>query len=187
MARKKQYIEKDVIDKAMQLFWRNGYKNTSMQMLEKEMGINKFSIYARFGNKQGIFLESLKCYKGRISTIFKNFKQSQKGRMAIKDFFYDSVAICSKEGHHKGCLITTTYMEFSESEDDVINNQMTEFIHQLKELFIEKLRIDTPKNEETLLREANFLLLAKHGLAAASRVNSKQEIEDYIETTFKHI
>jgi hypothetical protein len=32
------------------------------------------------------------------------------------------------------------------------------------------------------LKETNYLLLAKHGLAAASRLNTK-EIEDYIELT----
>jgi len=50
MARKKEYREEEVIEKAMNLFWRNGYESTSMQMLEKEMGINKFSIYASFGS-----------------------------------------------------------------------------------------------------------------------------------------
>jgi hypothetical protein len=38
-----------------------------------------------------------------------------------------------------------------------------------------------------VLKQANYLLLAKHGLAAASRVNNKQEIEDYIELTFNNI
>ena len=45
MARKKQYNEAEVIEKAMRLFWRNGYESTSVRMLEKEMGINQFSIY----------------------------------------------------------------------------------------------------------------------------------------------
>ena len=59
MARKKEYIEDEVIEKAMALFWRNGYETTSIQMLEKEMGINKFSIYSSFGNKEGVFIERL--------------------------------------------------------------------------------------------------------------------------------
>jgi AcrR family transcriptional regulator len=41
----------------MSLFWRNGYESTSVRMLEKEMGINQFSIYASFGSKQGVFLK----------------------------------------------------------------------------------------------------------------------------------
>ena len=60
MARKKQYKEDEVIKKATAIFCKNGYEATSVRMLEKEMGINQFSIYASFKNKQGVFLESIK-------------------------------------------------------------------------------------------------------------------------------
>jgi hypothetical protein len=45
--------------------------------VEKEMGINQFSIYASFGNKQGLFLESLKCYKSKVNGMFEKFKMEQ--------------------------------------------------------------------------------------------------------------
>ncbi|GHC55664.1 TetR/AcrR family transcriptional regulator [Ulvibacter litoralis] len=187
MARKKQYKEDEVIDKAMHLFWRNGYENTSMQMLEKEMGINKFSIYSSFGSKHGVFLESLKCYKKNIKSIFDTFKNGTEGVADIKKFFYDSVAITFQGKNQKGCLVTNTYNEFSESDDQLIKEQMGSFMDNLKELIIEKLKMDPSKDEDTILKQANFLLLAKHGLAAASRVNSQKEIEDYIEMTFQNI
>jgi hypothetical protein len=44
MARNKQYNEQEVIEKAMSLFWRNGYQNTSVRMLEGDG--HQFSIYA---------------------------------------------------------------------------------------------------------------------------------------------
>jgi len=187
MARKKQYIEEEVIDKAMHLFWRNGYESTSMQMLEKEMGINKFSIYSSFGSKRGVFLESLRSYKKKVNCIFDKFKNSTKGVEDIKDFFYDSVNISYQEGNHKGCLLTNTYNEFSETEDDLVKGEMTSYMDNLKTLLMAKLRMDGTKDEETITKQANFLLLAKHGLAAATRVNSQKEIEDYIEMTFKNI
>ncbi|SRX55866.1 TetR/AcrR family transcriptional regulator [Aequorivita sp. CIP111184] len=187
MARKKEYREEEVVNKAMNLFWKNGYENTSMQMLEKEMGINKFSIYSSFGSKHGLFIESLKSYKLKVSNIFEKFSKASNGVEDIKQFFYDSVSIIYKEADQKGCLITNTYNEFSESEDLLIKEQMNLFMNNLKALFIEKLKMDATKNEETVHKQANYLLLAKHGLAAASRVNSKEEIEDYIEMTFKNI
>ncbi|AUC85838.1 TetR/AcrR family transcriptional regulator [Polaribacter sp. ALD11] len=187
MARKKEYNEEEVVEKAMQLFWRNGYEATSMQMLEKEMGINKFSIYASFGNKHGLFLESLKCYKARVSVILEKFKKASNGVEDIKQFFYDSLDIDYKGSTQKGCLVTNTYNEFSEKEDLLIKEQMTHFMDKLKDLLIEKLQMDTTKDEETILKQANFLLLAKHGLAAAARVNTQKEIEDYIEMTFINI
>ena len=187
MARKKQFSEEEVIDKAMHLFWRNGYENTSMQMLEKEMGINKFSIYASFGNKHGLFLESLKRYKAQRKKMFDQLKNATNGVADIKQFFYDSVTVCNQEGNEKGCLVTNTYNEFSASEDEIVNDQITPFMDNLKSLFMEKLRMDPAKDEETITKQANYLVLAKHGLAAATRVNSQKEIEDYIEMTFKNI
>ena len=187
MARQKEYIEEEVIEKAMHLFWRNGYETTSMSMLEKEMGINKFSIYSSFGNKHGVFLESLNCYKGKVGGIFNKLKNSTKGVEDIKNFFYDSVKVPHELGNQKGCLLTNTYNEFSESEDETIKEQMVAFMDGLKDIFIEKLKMDPSKDEETVIKQANYLLLAKHGLAGASRVNSQKEIEDYIEMTFKNI
>ena len=187
MARKKQYIEEEVIDKAMQLFWRNGYENTSMHMLEKEMGINKFSIYSRFESKHGLFLESLKHYKVQVSHTFEQLKNGTQGVKDIKQFFYDSVSSNFKTDNIKGCLLTNTYNEFSETEDELVKAQMTTFMDNLKEIIIQKLAMDPNKDETTILKQANYLLLAKHGLAAASRVNTKQEIEDYIEMIFETI
>ncbi|GAA3635029.1 TetR/AcrR family transcriptional regulator [Flavivirga jejuensis] len=187
MARKKQYIEEEVIDKAMQLFWRNGYENTSMQMLEKKMNINKFSIYSSFGSKHGVFLKSLQCYKRKVSAMFEKFKNATNGVEDIKAFFYDSVDICYQDGNQKGCLLTSTYHEFSQSEDKLVKNEMEAFMENLKSLFVNKLRMDVTKDEETIEKQANFLLLAKHGLATATRVNSQREIQDYIEMTFNNI
>tara|TARA_R110001583_G_scaffold35585_1_gene118176 strand:- start:23828 stop:24388 length:561 start_codon:yes stop_codon:yes gene_type:complete len=186
VARKKEYIEEEVIEKAMHLFWQNGYENTSVRMLEKEMGINQFSIYASFGSKHGVFLESLKSYKSKTKEIFSKLINASGGVEDIKQFFYDSI-IVSEKLNHKGCLVTNTYNEFSESEDELIKAQMNDFMVALKQIFIEKLKMDTTKNEETILKQANYLLLAKHGLAAAARVNNQNEIEDYIEMTFKNI
>lgn len=187
MARAKEYNEVEVVEKAMNLFWKNGFEMTSMQMLEKEMGINKFSIYSSFGSKHGLFLESLKCYKGKISSMFAELIQGTNGVEDIKQFFYNSVNSRLEAENQKGCLLTNTYNEFSETDDELIKEQMASFMHDLKMIFIEKLKMDSMKDEKTVLKQANYLVLAKHGLAAATRVNSKQEIEDYIEMTFRNL
>lgn len=187
MARKKEYNEQEVVEKAMHLFWRNGYETTSMQMLEKEMGINKFSIYSSFGNKHGLFLESLKSYKKKVNLILEKFKNADNGVEDIKQFFYDSISSNFKKDSEKGCFLTNTYNEFSDNEDELIREHMNSFMNNLKLLFIEKLQKDGTRDKATVIKQANYLLLAKHGLAAAARVNSPKEIEDYIEMTFVNI
>lgn len=187
MARKKEYLEEEVIEKAMSLFWRHGYEQTSMQMLEKEMGINKFSIYSSFGSKHGVFLATLKSYQSKLKDMFDRFANGSSGIEDIKQFFYDSVDLGNLENNEKGCLVTNTYNEFSKGEDLVIKEQMNHFMENLKQAFQVKLRLDATKDEATVIKQANYLVLAKHGLAAATRVNTKQEIEDYIELTFANL
>ena len=189
MARTKQYDEQEVIEKAMSLFWRNGYESTSVRMLEKEMGINQFSIYSSFGSKHGVFLESLKCYKSKTASVFEKLQNGTGGINDIKAFFYDSVAMPTKIGefHNKGCLLTNTYNEFSNNEDQLIREQMAEFMANLKNIFIQKLQLNSAKDAATIEKQANYLMLAKHGLAAASRVNTSKEIQDYIEITFSNL
>jgi TetR/AcrR family transcriptional regulator, transcriptional repressor for nem operon len=48
MPRTKSYNENEVLERAMNVFWSNGYEATSVRLLEKEMGINQFSIYSSF-------------------------------------------------------------------------------------------------------------------------------------------
>ena len=187
MSRKKQYIEGEVLDKAMQVFWKNGYSNTSMQMLEKEMGINKFSIYASFGSKQGLYFKSLKSYRERTKVMFEKINLGTKGVEDIKEFFYDSLDVCKTEGNEKGCLLVNTYLEFCNSDDEQINNQIDYYKGRLRALFREKLMLDKSKDEETVLRETNFLILAKQGLSSVAKISTDKEIKDYVEMTFKNI
>jgi len=49
----------------MTVFWRNGYEGASMSELTAAMGINSPSLYACFGNKEGLFRAVLERYDER--------------------------------------------------------------------------------------------------------------------------
>ena len=66
MGRIKKYEREDIARKAMQVFWRHGYDGTSTQMLVDEMGVNRFSLYAEFGNKQALYEAALALYTDEV-------------------------------------------------------------------------------------------------------------------------
>ena len=187
MARKKEYIEEEVAEKAMELFWRNGYKNTSMQMLEKEMGINKFSIYSSFGSKNGLFLVSLRCYKKRLSKLMTELENSSEGLAGIKQYFYDFLEFSKDVELRKGCLITNTANELEEEPDLEIQNALIRFTDGVKGLFADVLRQDSSVSEEGIEGLSDFLLISLFGLSSASRVFTPAQLENYIENIFKSI
>ncbi|MGY5355339.1 TetR/AcrR family transcriptional regulator [Wenyingzhuangia sp. IMCC45467] len=187
MARKKEYIEEEVIEKAMNLFWKNGYETTSMQMLEKEMGINKFSIYASFGNKNGVLLESIKCYKKKLNRLILKLESSTKGVNAIKDYFYDFVEFTKEIEFGKGCLVTNTANELTEKADEQIKKVLENFTNEIKEHFMKVLKKDATKDEITVKEQGDFLIIAMFGLASATRVFNPSQLKNYIENTFKSL
>lgn len=187
MARKKEYIEEEVIEKAMNLFWRNGYETTSMQMLEKEMGINKFSIYSSFGSKTGVFLESIKCYKEKLRKITDKLKASSNGSIGLKQYFYDFVEFSKETNIAKGCLITNTANELGEDADPKIQEELTKFINTIRSLFANNLKQNSTQDDATLIEQADYLIVAMFGLSSASRVFNTKQLNNYIENTFTNL
>jgi AcrR family transcriptional regulator len=62
VGRPKNFSREEVLQKAIPLFWRRGFADTSLQDLEKATGVNKSGLYSEFASKEEIFLESLKYY-----------------------------------------------------------------------------------------------------------------------------
>lgn len=187
MARKKEYIEEIVIEKAMQLFWRNGYGATSVRMLEKEMGINQFSIYSSFGNKRGVFLESIRCYKKNATEqLIDKLERSELGIESIKSYFNEFLEFSRKNRISKGCLLTNTIDEIGENGDIEIIKSINDFAQNLRSSFIEKLKVQYI-DEDEIIKKVNYLMVSLQGLSVASKMFNEQQLQDFIETTFENI
>jgi AcrR family transcriptional regulator len=62
MGRPKQFSRHGVLEKALPVFWRHGFADTTLQELELATGVNKSGLYAEFDSKEDLFLESLRYY-----------------------------------------------------------------------------------------------------------------------------
>ena len=62
MTGQKKYNRTELLDRAIELFRRQGYAGTSTAELVAELGVNRKSMYAEFGSKQELFEAALKRY-----------------------------------------------------------------------------------------------------------------------------
>ena len=187
MARKKQYNEDEVLEKALTLFWSNGYEGTSTRMLEKEMGINQFSIYSSFGSKEGVYNECLNLYKQKIKIITNKLENSTKPVEAIKEYFYDFIEFSQIEDSAKGCFVTNTATEFGIENDSKISKGAMKFTEYIRELFLNNLKLDKEKEITKLEEQADYLLISISSLSVASKLFPKRLLDTYIENTFLNI
>src|SRR5258706_13378598 len=61
--RPRSFDRDEALERAMQVFWKQGYEATSIQDLTRAMGINPPSLYAAFGDKERLFMEAVGRYE----------------------------------------------------------------------------------------------------------------------------
>ena len=113
MGRKKNYNRDMLIDKAMEIFRDHGFAGTSTQMLVEELGINRFSLYAEFENKQKLFDATLERYDQKV--VERNFGPLEAPDAGIEEIrslleFFASAINGPTAG--RGCLLCNTAVEF---------------------------------------------------------------------------
>lgn len=120
MPRHEQFDTDDVLMKAMNLFWRQGYQATSMTDLAKVMGLGRASIYNEFGNKHGLFVRALRHYdKVWRENWLADLTKSSSPRQAILDVFEAAIDACLADGSRDGCLLINTALELSPHDPEV--------------------------------------------------------------------
>src|SRR6185295_3620087 len=60
--RPRSYDPELALRQALEAFWAHGYSGTSLDDLGAAMGMNRPSLYAAFGDKQGLYLKALESY-----------------------------------------------------------------------------------------------------------------------------
>lgn len=103
--RPRSFCKDEAIDRAITVFWRNGYEGASLASLTEAMGINAPSLYACFGSKEGLFKAVLERYDQR-RTAFMEGVLAAPNSTAVAACFLNGVAEFAASGATPpGCLM----------------------------------------------------------------------------------
>lgn len=113
MARPRQFDEETALDAALQLFWQKGYVNTSVDDLLTAMGVNRWSMYNTFGDKEALFLKALERYvlmwRGQIAQLVASEPSPRARARRLLDALFEQVRSDSRAW---GCLIVNSAFEY---------------------------------------------------------------------------
>ncbi|MFD1990438.1 TetR/AcrR family transcriptional regulator [Paenibacillus nicotianae] len=126
MSRSKEFEVNEVLDKAMVLFWEQGYEKTSMSDLVEHMGIHRRSLYDTFGDKHSLFLQAIDRYTNKVKiNLTSEVKQSKTATEALQSIFQFMVS--EEEGLPSGCLLVNTITELAARDTDVNTKSIESF------------------------------------------------------------
>lgn len=94
----------EALDRALRLFWRQGYEGTSLSDLTDELGINRPSLYAAFGNKESLFRKALDRYVERQLGLFHEAFAKPTARAAVEHLLLGLADAQTLPREPKGCI-----------------------------------------------------------------------------------
>lgn len=65
IGRPREFDIDKALERAIELFWRQGFDGTSLTDLTRELGLTRPSLYAAFESKEALFLKALNLYEAR--------------------------------------------------------------------------------------------------------------------------
>ena len=101
--RPRSFDREQALDAAMNVFWSKGFEGASLAELTEAMGINPPSLYAAFGDKEGLFVEAVKRYHSKVQETCP-YQDRPTAREAIETLLTDLASIFTDPNHPKGCL-----------------------------------------------------------------------------------
>lgn len=112
MSGAKQYDRVELLDRAVELFRRQGYTGTSTADLVAELSVNRKSMYVEFGSKQGLFEAALERYnEEHLSNVLAPIEAPDASVDAIRDAFNNYAAASDGWVRGRGCLLCNTAVE----------------------------------------------------------------------------
>lgn len=120
MARTREFDTDAAVDAAMRLFWCRGYEATSVQDLVTATGVQRGSLYAAFGSKEGLYLAALDRYRQQLSApLIDGLRAGRPLRPLLRDTLLDLVDAAVEADGGRGCLIVSAALERLPVDPDV--------------------------------------------------------------------
>ncbi|WP_018883449.1 TetR/AcrR family transcriptional regulator [Paenibacillus massiliensis] len=186
MARSKEFEINEVLDKAIQLFWAQGYEKTSMQDLVNFMGIHRKSIYDTFGDKHDLFMKSLTRYeegqKRSINSIIAEELPVKETIRKIVEF-----TTFSNQEAPPGCFLVNSGIELV-----LLDPEVAAFVKEshlaTEELFANLIRKGQHSGEVKAMIDAqtlsHYILNAWLGLRTMVKTtNDYQKLKNILDVT----
>ncbi|MEM9052338.1 MAG: TetR/AcrR family transcriptional regulator [Bacteroidota bacterium] len=122
MPRVKTFDQVEVLDRAVDLFWKQGYAATSVQDIVNHLGINRASLYDTYGDKEQLFRKAIEKYCSVNGQSISDFLDAQANvREGIQNLFDRAINESFSDEDRKGCFVVNTATELIPGDEYALN------------------------------------------------------------------
>ena len=104
MGRPRGFDADQALERALEVFWRQGYEGATLTDLTNAMGITRTSMYAAFGNKEELFRRALERYTLGPAGYGVRALQEPTARAVAEQVLHGAVQATTRPEGPAGCL-----------------------------------------------------------------------------------
>ncbi len=175
MARPREFDGDVALERAMQAFWAQGYKATSLDDLCGATGLSRSSLYAAFGGKRALLHRSLARYEQQsVARIKAALEKPLPIRDAIAAFVGELIERIVAGPGRAGCFIGNCAAELA-SQDRVTRARVKQSLARIEATFRVALERAQARGEIAATADvdslARFLVSGIQGLRLVGKAN----------------
>jgi AcrR family transcriptional regulator len=178
MGRPKGFSREDVLEKAMPVFWKHGFADTSLQELERATGVNRSGLYTEFRDKEDLFVACLRHYLE---------SQGKRGLLTKEPLGWKNIGTFLKngplnKGELQGCFSINSMREFAILPDEAYG-VVTENRALLERLLVLNIEAEKPGMAPSAIAEmvlSFFSGLCIERNLKSSKASSTRKIETFM-------
>jgi len=188
MSRTKNFDAESTLDRAIELFRKQGYQATTPAQLVEHMKISRSSLYDTYGDKRALYIKALRRYADRIEEQFNAIvANAGSGKEGIRGYMDLSLEGCFGENMPAGCLLVNSVAELPGDELELLSI-ITDSTERSRKLLLKLLKRAQSEGElsarANLPRLADYLMNAVSGLTISAKSGvSKKICQQVVDTT----
>ena len=182
MPRQKIFKQDEVLTAATNLFWKQGYHQTSIHNLVHQSGINRASLYNTFYDKENLFVQCFLMYRTNVVNYINGIIKSEKTAKNTLRVLFNSLYESYEKENGKGCLICNSYAELLPTDNKLmigLLNDTKEIISHLILDILKKAQLNKELKKNTdivLMTESIYTSMV--GTAILSKLENKETIKN---------
>ncbi len=172
MSGRKQFDVDAALDRAMRVFWQQGYADASLDLLGTATGLGRGSLYGAFGSKDALFRTCLDRYASIYGAQYERALAAYPDNpaRAVEAFFGVALDRIADPAVPDGCLLAQ-----SASQSPTLNADSRTRVRALLDKQLERVRaaLSIPELDAKALDDlATYVFAVNQSLAVLSRAGT---------------
>lgn len=161
------------LDAAMRCFWALGYARASIDRLSAEMQMPRASLYAQFGDKDGLFLAAINHYaQTRSGAVIAHLTGQGDAQAEVTGFLDAMIDMVTADAETPGCLIACVLAEAATAHPEFQAALASRTAGLEARLFATLLAANPLEAKKDLRAKAGLIAATARGIAVSARAGT---------------